>query len=92
MSGAVFVDGDGSGRFDSAIAYARRELAATTDPRQLAERLGGYDAAVATQAASLLRARDPAGFESTIDAVLHEAPAHVANGVRAYLDAWRAGR
>jgi hypothetical protein len=34
MSGAVFVDGDGSGRFDSAIAYARRELAATTDITQ----------------------------------------------------------
>ena len=67
MSGAVFVDGDGSGTFDSALAYARRELAGTTDPRSLAARLARYDAAVATQAASLLRARDPAGFEATVD-------------------------
>ncbi len=93
MSGAVFVDGDGSGTFDSALAYARRELAG--DDRSataLAARLARYDAAVATQAASLLRARDPAGFEATVDAVLEHAPAHVANGLRAYLDAWRAGR
>ncbi len=92
VSGAVFVDGDGSGTFESAIAYARRELAATTDRRLLAERLGRYDAAVATQAASLLRARDPASFEATIGAMLEHAPAHVANGLRAYLDAWRADR
>jgi hypothetical protein len=92
VSGAVFVDGDGSGTFESAAAYARRALAATTDPRRLAERLGGYDAAVATQAASLLRARDPAAFEATIDAVLQHAAPHVATGLHAYLDAWRANR
>ena len=66
MSGAVFVDGDGSGTFESAVAYARRELAAThRSAAALAARLGRYDAAVATQAASLLRARDPAGFEAS---------------------------
>ena len=92
MSGAVFVDGDGSGTFESALAYARRELADTTEPRSLAARLARYDAAVATQAASLLRARNPAGFAATVDAVLQHAPPHVANGLRAYLDAWRAGR
>ena len=92
VSGAVFVDGDGSGTFESAVAYARRELDATPDSTALAARLGRYDAAVATQAASLLRARDPAGFEAAIGAVLEHAPAQVASGVRAYLDAWRAGR
>jgi hypothetical protein len=92
ISGAVFVDGDGSGTFESAVEYSRRALAATSDPDTLAARLGRYDAAVATQAASLLRARDPAGFESTIGAVLEHAPAQVASGLRAYLDAWRAGR
>ena len=75
MSGAVFVDADGSGTFESALAYARRELAATADPRRLAARLGRYDAAVATQAASLLRARDPAGFEATVGAMLAARPA-----------------
>ena len=92
MSGAVFVDGDGSGTFESAAAYARRELAGTTEPRSLAARLGRYDAAVATQAASLLRARDPAAFTATVDAMLQHAPPHVASGLRVYLDAWRAGR
>ncbi len=92
MSGAVFVDADGSGTFESAAAYARRELAATADPRRLAARLGRYDAAVATQAASLLRARDPAGFEATVGAMLADAPPPVASGLRAYLEAWRAAR
>ena len=92
VSGAVFVDADGSGTFESAVAYARRELAATSEPGLLAERLGRYDAAVATQAASLLRARDPAGFEATIGAMLAHAAPPAANGLRAYLDAWRNGR
>ena len=92
ISGAVFVDADGSGTFESAATYARRAIAASTDPRHLAARLDGYDAAVATQAAGLLRARDPAGFEASIDAIVQDAPAHVASGLGAYLDAWRAGR
>jgi hypothetical protein len=92
ISGAIFVDADGSGTFESAADYARRELAGTTDPRSLAARLARYDGAVATQAASLLRARDPAGFTAAVDAVLQHAPSHVANGLRAYLDAWRSGR
>jgi hypothetical protein len=92
VSGAVFVDGDGSGTFESAVAYARRELAATSDSTALAARLDRYDVAVATQAASLLRARDPAGFEAAIGAMLEHAPAQVASGLRAYLDAWRTGR
>ena len=33
MSGAVFVDADGSGTFESAFAYARRAVSAATDPR-----------------------------------------------------------
>jgi len=92
VSGAVFVDADGSGAFDSAIVYARREVAATSDLRLLGQRLGRYDAAVATQAASLLRARDPAGFEAAIGTMLEHAPPPVANGLRAYLDGWRAAR
>jgi hypothetical protein len=90
VSGAVFVDADRSGTFDSALAYARRETAATTDPRQLAARLARYDAGVATQAASLLRAHDPAGFEATIGTMRATAAPHVASGLQAYLDALRA--
>ena len=90
VSGAVFVDADASGAFDSALTYARRAVAVSSDPRQLASRLGRYDAAVATQAASLLRARDAAGFDATLGAVIAAAPAHVADALRAYRDAWRA--
>jgi hypothetical protein len=90
VSGAVFVDADGSGRFDSAVSYARRELALSPDPRALAARLARYDAAVAAQAASLLRARDPAGFEAAVAVLLEHAPAPVAAGVRAYVEEWRA--
>jgi hypothetical protein len=41
MSGAVFVDADGSGRFESARAYARREVAAAHDDRRLPTGLKG---------------------------------------------------
>ena len=90
VSGAVFVDGDGTGTFESAIDYARRELAAAPEPSQLAARLDRYDAAVAIQGASLLRARDPATFDSAIAAMLSTASPPVARGLRDYVDAWRA--
>jgi hypothetical protein len=96
VSGAVFVDADRSGRFESALDYARRAIEATTaigatsDARPLAARLGRYDAAVATQAASLLRARDPARFDTTIDAIRAVAAPHVVRGLHAYVAARRA--
>ncbi|MEO5820998.1 MAG: CehA/McbA family metallohydrolase [Vicinamibacteraceae bacterium] len=90
VSGAVFVDADGSGRFDSASAYARQALSGVSRTQPLVRRLARYDAAVATQAASLLRAQDPGHFEATLRAMIGEAPPHVASGLRAYLDAWNA--
>jgi hypothetical protein len=87
VSGAVFVDGDGSGSFESAFEYARREVAAATDSRALVARLASYDRAVAVQAASLLRARDPDGFPATIRSLERDAVAEVAAGFAAYLQA-----
>ena len=89
MSGAVFVDADGSGTFESAFEYARRELSAVNGAQPLVERLGSYDTAVATQAASLLRTQDPAAFEVKIRSMLRGAPSQVKNGFTAYLDAWK---
>jgi hypothetical protein len=89
LSGAVFVDGDGSKTFESAFEYARREVSSASDERPLAIRLCSYDIAVATQAASLLRAQDPVGFERTIRSMIQAAPSHVAKALLAYLDAWR---
>jgi hypothetical protein len=92
LSGAVFVDADGSGKFESAFEYARREVSAPADVRPLVTRLGSYDTAVATQAASLLRVQDPAGFEATVRSMIQAAPSHVAEGLTAYLDAWKESR
>ena len=92
LSGAVFVDADGSGRFESALEYARREVSAVSRERPLVARLAAYDYAVAAQAASLLRVQDPASFEERIGGLLRTAPPHVAKGMAAYLDAWKASR
>lgn len=89
LSGAVFVDADGSGKFESAFEYARREVSSATDERTLVARLGSYDMAVAIQAASLLRVQDHAAFESRIRSMIQAAPAHVAKGLTAYLEAWK---
>jgi hypothetical protein len=89
LSGAVFVDADGSGKFDSAFAYARREVSAAKNVRELVGRLGLYDSAVAIQAASLVRVQDPAAFEEKVRSMVEAAPSHVAEGVSAYLAAWQ---
>jgi hypothetical protein len=89
LSGAVFVDADGSGKFESAFEYARREVSAASAVRPLVTRLASYDIAVATQAASLLRVQDPAGFEGTVRSMIQAAPSHVAKGLMAYLEAWK---
>jgi hypothetical protein len=89
LSGAVFVDADGSGKFESAFEYAVREVSVAAGMPALVTRLGAYDSAVATQAASLLRAKDPAGFEERIRAMIPLAPSHVAKGLTAYVDAWK---
>jgi hypothetical protein len=88
VSGAIFVDADGSGRFDSAFEYARRLMSATNNPRPLVERLAAYDGAVAVQAASLLRAQHPDSFEPILRSMIIAAAPHVAQGLTTYLDAW----
>jgi hypothetical protein len=89
MSGAVFVDADATGKFESAFDYARREVSAAKDLRELVTRLRPYDGAVALQAASLLRAQAPAAFEENARSMIRTAPPHVATGLLAYLDAWK---
>ena len=89
ITGAVLVDADGTGAFESALEYARREVGRGDVSPPLATRLARFDRAVAIQAASLLRARDAAGFERTIQAMIEAAAPHVAQGLREYLDSWR---
>jgi hypothetical protein len=92
LSGPVFVDADGSRKFESAYEYARREVSSRSDKRPLETRLGAYDMSVAIQAASLLRAQDPASFEQTVGSMIQRAPSHVAKGLIAYLEAWKESR
>jgi hypothetical protein len=89
LSGPVFVDADGSKKFDTAYEYARREVSSRNDKRPLETRLGSYDMSVAIQAASLLRAEDPASFEQRVGSMIQRAPSHVAKGLIAYLEAWK---
>ena len=89
LSGAVFVDADASGKFESGFEYARREVSAAGEVRPLVTRLGAYDTAVAIQAASLLRVQDPDGFEARVRALIQAAPPQVAKGFTAYLEAWK---
>jgi len=89
LSGAVFVDADVSGKFESAFEYARREVSAAQNVRDLINRLGPYDGAVAVQAASLLRLQAPAAFEEKVRSMLQTAPSHVATALTSYLEAWK---
>jgi hypothetical protein len=85
VSGAVFVDVDGNGRFDSARSQAERLMAGDPDPAALARRLAGHDRAVAAQVASLLRVRDPAGFREALSRLLAASSSEAAAGLRAYV-------
>jgi hypothetical protein len=89
VSGAIFVDADASGRFESALEYAQREVSAAKDDEALAIRLGEYDSAVAIQAASVLRAQSPSAFEARIRSMMPAARPHVTTGLAAYLDGWQ---
>jgi hypothetical protein len=97
-TGAVYLDADANGRFDSAHDYATRIVAdcaaaSGDDPDRLvaalSARLGDYDEAVAAQAASVLRARDADHFESTCRNLIDIAPAPAARGLATYLEQWK---
>jgi hypothetical protein len=90
VSGAVWLDADGNGRFDSAFDYATRIVdEAHADTAALARRLGEFDEAVAAQVASVLRAKDPEGFLNTCDAVTRAATPAARRGFDAYVAQWR---
>ncbi len=84
VSGAVFVDVDGSGQFDSAFSQAERLLEGVSDVRAAATRLAGEHPAVVLQAASLLRQRAPARFSEAVAVLEDVVPADVSRRLRAY--------
>jgi hypothetical protein len=89
-TGAVFVDADRSGEFDSPHAYADRIVKGTGGaPEHVLRRLETFDRAVATQAASLLRATRGL-FPDDFLKVATDAPPHIRAGIADYAAAWRA--
>src|SRR2546423_8882924 len=66
-SGAVWLDADGSGHFESAYDYAKRAIDnARGDLKYVVATLAEYDEATAAQAAGLLWRQAPARFEERL--------------------------
>lgn len=90
-TGAVWVDADGSGRFESAAEYGAKLVdQGAGAPKELVDGLADYDEAVAAQAAATLWGRDRDRFNVfTIEAGRRGAPA-TRRGVAAFLNDLRA--
>jgi hypothetical protein len=90
VTGAVWIDADGDGKRTSAHDYARKVLAdANGDWKKAIPALSGYDEAVASQAASLLRAAGVSPSDKEVRAAAKAAGEHVLRGFDAYSEAWR---
>ncbi len=89
-SGAVWLDGDGDGRKTPAHQYAQLVVHASgSDVANLVERLAGYDAAVAAQAAMLFHQQGGELLATETQQALRQAEAHVRSGFAAYTASWR---
>ena len=89
-SGAVWLDGDGDGRKTPAYEYAQKAVKESDgDLRRLLAKLADYDEAVAAQAAHQWQAAGKSLLAEEAQAALKTATPKVAQGIQAYLDAWR---
>ncbi len=88
-TGAVWVDADGSGQFDSAYDYANRLVNADGTWPDAIRRLSAYDEAVAAQTASLLRVKHPQDFEQSCQSAIEKASPAAKKGLEQYLQAWK---
>jgi hypothetical protein len=85
-TGAVYVDVDGSGKFDSAFEYASRLVEANhAELRHVIAALQGYDAATAAQAAAMLREKDPERFDREYAREIAGASQAIRDGFNAYV-------
>ncbi len=92
-SGAVWIDGDGDGRFTSAYEYAQQAVTNSgNDLPLLIRALEPYDEAVAIQAASILRAQGISPRADKLQQALEAASADVQRGFSRYDAAWRASQ
>ncbi len=89
-SGAVFIDADDNGRFDSAFDYAKQILEETkADPAAIAAKLKDYSAHVAVQAASLLQERYPDKFEAICKMIMNSDSHRARFGFENYINAMK---
>ena len=93
LTGVVWVDADGSGRFDSAYDYAKRIVEECgADPPAIGRKLAEYDGAVAVQAASVLRATGVGDFQAACGEMLAVAGPATRRGIQGYLREFSASR
>jgi hypothetical protein len=86
VTGAVRVDADASGTFDSPYEYASRIVTgANGDVAKVIAALDGYELATAEQAASLLRARNPQSFAKEVSRATGGAAPQVKEGFETFL-------
>src|SRR6185369_792270 len=89
-SGAVFIDADGSGKFESAFEYATRAAEKSGgDLSKLLDTLAASDEAVAIQAASVLRARGADLLADSVTNSLRDVAPHVRRGFDMYVAYWK---
>jgi hypothetical protein len=93
FTGAVWIDGDGDGRWTSPRGYAERLWGKANEQwPQFVGSLGEYDEATAVQAAALLRTKGISLFDPMLRDAAKKAGPHVERGLRTYVDAWRASQ
>jgi hypothetical protein len=92
FTGAIRVDADGDGSFQSAFEIAESLVSlAGGDLERLVGLLSDYDRSVALQAASLLRAKLGSLFDSRVEEAMEQASQNVRNAFLDYRNEWRKG-
>ena len=90
-TGAVWIDADGSGEFNSAFDYARRVVEdSKSDTDQLIKRLSDYDEAVAAQAARLLHVRLGKSPADLLEMACRIDVLVIRSGFQNYVEEWKA--
>src|SRR5690606_30396756 len=90
ITGAIRIDGDGDGQYQSAFDYARKMVESSGDDLPaLVQLLGTYDEAVAVQAASILAAHGTPPSDPRVQSVLATAAPPTRRGFEAFQEAWK---
>jgi hypothetical protein len=89
-TGAVYLDADGSGKFDSPFDYANRAVAAARENiAETAKALESFDLSTSAQGAGILRNRGKIATPEALDEAAARTSGAVRAGFEAYAKAWR---